>query len=72
MKLTASDCLGESNTEIRVTGILCTEFRQCQLLRAIVSIMKIQPVFEEEILSPFNESFPDGRKVFDRLLNEEV
>ena len=34
--------------------------------------MKTQPVFKQEILYAFNESFPNGRKVFDRLLNEEV
>ena len=51
---------------------LCTEFRQYQLLRSIVSIMTTHSVFKEEIISAFNESFPDGRKLFDRLLNEEA
>merc|ERR1711892_1489757 len=32
---------------------LCTEFRQCQLLRSIVSIMKTHSVFKEEIISAF-------------------
>ena len=51
---------------------LCTEYRQCQLLRAIVSIMQSQNIFREEIISAFNQPFPDGRKLFDMLLNQEV
>eukprot|EP00092_Neocalanus_flemingeri_P007968 GFUD01008596.1.p1 GENE.GFUD01008596.1~~GFUD01008596.1.p1 ORF type:complete len:1107 (-),score=154.31 GFUD01008596.1:37-3357(-) len=51
---------------------LCTEHRQCQLLRAIVSIMQSQNIFREEIISAFNCPFPNGRRVFDMLQNQEV
>ena len=42
------------------------------MLKAIVIIMEKHNFFREEIISAFNQPFPDGRKLFDMLMDENT